>query len=405
MSTLFSGEPVTRRTLSLTVAFTLVLAIVLGGAAGLFVSSAREEFPIGGEGSEGEEVGAQGALEEDTVVAVVRRAAPAVASIVISVEQPVFERSIERFSPFGSPFFFEIPRLRELGTERQVVGAGTGFFVSADGYLVTNRHVVENVDATYTVITADGTEYAATVLDRDPVNDLAVLRVEGSAFPTLELGDSDAIQIGERAIAIGYALGRFTNTVSVGVVSGLGRDIRATSGLGQLEALEDLIQTDAAINPGNSGGPLLDTHGLVIGVNVAMAQGSQNIGFAIPANVARPVIESVREHGRIVRPQLGIRYTVITPEFAEEEGLPVEYGALIVGGGDSPAGVLSGSPAEAAGLREGDIILELDGVRLDEDHTLASLIGARQVGDTITLRVRRGEEEFTVSVTLKEWQR
>lgn len=265
--------------------------------------------------------------------------------------------------------------------------------------------MVENADATYTVITALGTEYEATVLDRDPVNDLAVLRVEGSGFPTLELGNSDAIRIGERAIAIGYALGRFTNTVSLGVVSGLGRDIRATSGLGELEALEDLIQTDAAINPGNSGGPLLDGQGRVIGVNVAVAQGSQNIGFAIPANLVAPVIESVRQHGRIVRPQLGIRHTIITPDFARHENLPVDYGALIVGGGDSPAGVLSGSAADSAGLREGDIILEFDGVRIDEDHTLTSLIVTHQVGETITLKVRRALEEFTVRVTLEEWQR
>ncbi|MBI4281118.1 trypsin-like peptidase domain-containing protein [Candidatus Uhrbacteria bacterium] len=346
--------------------------------------------------------------EDEAIIDIVEKTSPAVVSIAISREVPVYERYLERSSPFGDlfPFKVEIPRLRERGTERRVVGGGTGFFVSADGYVVTNRHVVEDEQAFYTVITADGKELEAKVLDRDPVNDLAVLDVEGDDFPTIAFGESDELRIGQRVIAIGYALGRFKNTVSVGVVSGLGRDIQASGGPGgMVEALEDLIQTDAAINPGNSGGPLIDLHGRVIGVNVAVAQGSQNIGFAIPVNAVKPVIESVRRYGRIIRPQLGVRYQLITPELAQQENLPVTYGAWLKESAEGGEAVIKGSPAESAGLKPGDIILEIDGTRIDQDHTLASLIIQHQVGDTLRLKVRRDGQELELPAVLAEWKR
>lgn len=345
--------------------------------------------------------------EEDVVIAVARRASPAVVSIVISLDQPILERSVRRIQPFGenSPFVFEVPQTIQNGTKRQVVGGGTGFFVSSDGYILTNRHVASRADAFFTVVTNDGKEYEAKVLDRDPVNDLAVLKVEGGLFPTALLGNSDTIQIGQRAIAIGYALGEFQNTVSVGVISGLGRNIRAAGG-GQVEALEGLIQTDAAINPGNSGGPLMNTKGEVIGVNVATSEGAQNIGFAIPVNAAKPVVESVKQFGRIVRPQLGVRYALVTPEIATKNGLTVNYGALLVAGENGESGaVVVGSPAEKAGLKAGDIILEIDGTRIDKDHSLASLITKHKVGETIRLKYLRDGKEVVVSIVLEEWKR
>lgn len=345
--------------------------------------------------------------EENVVIAVARRASPAVVSIVISLDQPVLERSVRRIQPFGenSPFVLEVPQTIQNGTKRQVVGGGTGFFVSSDGYVLTNRHVVARADAFFTVVTSDGKEYGAKVLDRDPVNDLAVLKVEGGPFPTVPLGNSDTIQIGQRAIAIGYALGEFQNTVSVGVISGLGRNIRAAGG-GQVEALEGLIQTDAAINPGNSGGPLMNTKGEVIGVNVATSEGAQNIGFAIPVNAAKPVVESVKQFGRIVRPQLGVRYTLVTPEIATKNELTVNYGALLVVGENGESGaVVVGSPAQKAGLKAGDIILEIDGARIDKDHSLASLITKHAVGETIRLKYLRDGKEMVVSIVLEEWKR
>lgn len=350
------------------------------------------------------------AVYEDQIITdVIEKMSPAVVSIAISVDQPVYERSYNSFSPFGNmyfPFRIEVPQLKQKGTQKQVIGGGTGFFVSSDGYLVTNRHVVSDANATYTVVTSDGKQYDAKVLDRDPVNDLAVLKVEGVDFSTLELGDSDNLKTGQKAIAIGYALGKFTNTVSVGVISGQGRDIQASSGLGsQVEALQDLIQTDAAINHGNSGGPLLDINGKVVGVNVAVAEGSQNIGFAIPVNAVKPVIESVRQFGRIVRPQLGVRYVLVTPEVAEKQKLSIDHGALIVSGNDTQPSVLSGSPADKAGLKDGDIIIEINGIVINEQNPLSSIVLNHNVGDTIIVKFQRGTEEKTANVVLEEWNR
>lgn len=410
-----SQKQVTEGVLARVIFLTFFGALILGGIGGLvgatFVGVPWQSTIVtqrGGEvRSSAETVEEPTRESEDLIAGVVERASPSVASILVAVDEKVFERSTDVVAPFGenSPFRIEIPRLQERGTKRRVVGSGTGFFISNDGLMLTNRHVVERADAIYTVVTVDGEEHAATVLDRDPVNDLAVLKVEGRSFPSLSFGDSNTIRIGQQVIAIGFALGQFSNTVSVGVISGLGRDIRAGGGVsGQVEALEDLIQTDAAINPGNSGGPLINVRGQVVGVNVAVAQGSQGIGFAIPVNAVKSVVTTVKQYGRIVRPQLGIRYTLVTPDIAVERGLIVDYGALLVGG-DGESAVLPGSPAEAAGLREGDIILEFDRVRIDQDHPLGALITGKAVGDTVTLKIFRDGTELTIAATLSEWRR
>ncbi|MFH1712364.1 MAG: trypsin-like peptidase domain-containing protein [Patescibacteria group bacterium] len=337
------------------------------------------------------------------VTDVVQEANPAVVSIVITQDVPIIERYFE--DPFGGgPFSFQIPRYRQNGTEEQEVGGGSGFIISEDGYIVTNAHVVDLEDAEYTVFLTDERSFNAEVLAVDDVIDIAVLKIEAEdSLPTLEFGNSDELELGQGVIAIGNALGEYRNTVSTGVVSGLARSIVAGTGYGQSEALENVIQTDAAINPGNSGGPLIDFSGKVIGVNVAVAVNSENIGFAIPANVVSAAVDSIREHGKVIRPYLGVRYMPITSIVAEKNNLDFEYGALIIRGESlDELAVMPGSPADKAGLEENDIILEIDGTKVDEENQLSELIRNNQVGDIIKLKIMHDGEESTVSVTLEE---
>lgn len=344
------------------------------------------------------------------VVEVVKRTSPAVVSIVITQDVPIVEQfnGADPFSdffgttPFG-PFSFRAPQLEQRGTEKREVGGGSGFIVTDDGLIITNRHVVNQENAEYTVFTNDGTKYSAQVIARDPVNDLAVLKIDAKNLPFLDLGSSDALQAGQSVVAIGNALGEFRNTVSVGVISGLSRSITAGDVQGQAEQLEGVIQTDAAINPGNSGGPLLDLNGRVIGVNVAVALGSQSVGFALPVNLVKSVVDSVQKTGTIVRPYIGVRYTLVTPALQQQNRLSVDYGAMVVRGETvSELAVIPGSPADKAGIVEGDIILELDGTRITQDRTLSSLIAGKNVDDTIRLKVLHRGTTKDVSVTLEK---
>lgn len=348
------------------------------------------------------------AAEDESVVGVVERASPAVVSIVISKDVPRV-REFSRF-PFGFPFFFnQDPGTNgqndqnQSGSTKQTVGHGSGFFVSADGYIVTNKHVVADRNAEYTVITNDEKELPATVLALDPVNDVAIIKVNGDNFPALALGDSEQLKVGETAIAIGNPLGEFANSVSRGIISGLKRQLTAGVSFGQEEVLRDIIQTDAAINPGNSGGPLLALTGEVIGINVAVAQGAENIGFAIPVNQIKRAVNEVRETGKIAVPYIGVRYVLLNESIAREAGLSVKYGALIQRGERlTDFAVIPGSPADKAGLMENDIILEIDGEKIDEDHPLANIIGSKKVGDSVTLRIMHKGEEKEVTVKLEE---
>jgi serine protease Do len=325
----------------------------------------------------------------------------AVVSIIITKEVPVFERYYETFDPFGLFGGFSVPRVRENGTELREIGGGSGFIVSNDGMIVTNRHVVEDDEAFYSVLLNDGTAYDAVVLARDPQLDIAILKIDEpleSSLTYARFGDSESLRLGETVIAIGNALAEFRNSVSVGVVSGLARSVVATDGMGRSEQLDQVIQTDAAINPGNSGGPLLNLDGEVIGVNVATSRGADNIGFALPAHIVKRVVESVRENGEIIRPYLGVRYVMLNSEMAERNGLPVSYGAYIIGGDD--AAVLPGSPADRAGLADGSVILSIDGVTLRETE-LATVLRGKEVGQEIELVVWQDGVERTVSVTLE----
>ena len=346
---------------------------------------------------------------DELVVNAVRAASPAVVSIVASKDVPVVERYY--VDPFSDPFFqqffgdngsgVKIPQYRQKGTERKDVSSGSGFIISADGMILTNKHVVADTAAEYTVLLNDGSKKPAKMLARDPIQDFAVIKIEGLNLPVVKLGDSSAIKIGQTAIVIGNALGEFRNTVSVGVVSGLHRSVVASGAGSGTESLEELIQTDAAINPGNSGGPLLNLNGEVMGINTAMANGAENIGFSIPINKVKKAIDSVKKQGRIVYPFLGVRYTVIAKEVADKEKLARDYGVLVGSSGQDPAVVLGG-PADKAGIKAGDIILMVNGQRIGAANSLASLIQKYNVGDTVTLRVFRDNKEFEVKAVLEE---
>jgi len=340
--------------------------------------------------------------EEKSVIDVVKETSPSVVSIIVTKDLPVIEQYY--VNPFpDSPFDFQIPQFRQKGVQKQEVGGGTGFIISEDGMILTNEHVVTDKEADYTVLTNDGKKYPAEVLARDTARDLAVIKIKDSQrnFPTLKLGNSDNLQIGQTIIAIGNALGEFRNTVSVGVISGLGRTVAAGGG-GVVETLEDVIQTDAAINRGNSGGPLLNLKGEVIGVNFAMAQGAENIGFAIPINRAKKGIEQVKTLGKIVYPFLGVRYALINDAVQQENKLPVNYGARVTKGSQGEPAVFPGSPAEAVGLKEGDIILEFNGEKITTDNSLAKIIGEYNPGDKVTLKILRGSEEKIIEIILGE---
>ncbi len=347
--------------------------------------------------------------QESFVVDAVKKTNPAVISILISKEVPKYEAYIDpnQQSPFGDlfpGFNFNIPQYRQNGTEKKNVGGGSGFFVSNDGLIVTNKHVVSQIGVEYTVFTNDGKKHPATVIARDPILDLALIKiipVNGVAFPYLSLGNSDSLKIGQSVIAIGNALGEYRNTVSVGVISGLARSLTAGTSGGATEFLDRVIQTDAAINPGNSGGPLLDLSGKVIGVNVAIAQGSQNVGFALPINSIKGAINSVKTTGKIVRPYLGLRYVAITADLKAKNNLTIDYGVLVKAGAKGELAVMPGSPADKAGIVEGDIILEVDGEKLDEDTSLASIVRQKNVGQIINLKILHSGEEKTVQVTLE----
>jgi serine protease Do len=325
--------------------------------------------------------------DPETVVNAVKKANPAVVSIIITKEVPKYMVSYKDVP--GT--IFKTPVYTPNGTEQKKLGGGSGFLISPSGMIVTNRHVVLATDVAYNVYLSDGRKYTAQVLARDPVLDVAILQISGSNLPYLQLGDSDTIEVGQSVVAIGNALSELKNTVSVGVISGLSRSVRAGGDNGFSEKLDKVIQTDAAINPGNSGGPLLNLAGQVVGINVAVAQGSENIGFALPINSVKGVISSVKKTGKIARPFVGMRYVTIDADIQAEKNLPVDYGVLIVKGkDDTEPAVLPGSPAQNAGLKEGDIVLEVDGQRIDSEAEFASIIRPKKIGSIMSLKIISG---------------
>lgn len=347
------------------------------------------------------------------IVSVVQKANPAVVSIVIS-EKPTWYQKL-LLQEEGKEFSLQDFILKKIYGEKNLefksslnpesdfidVGGGSGFFVTSDGLIVTNKHVVSEEDAKYRVFTYDGEEYPAYVVARDPQYDIALIRVVGEDFPKLTLANSDYIRVGQTAIAIGNALGEFQNSVSAGVISGLGRTIEAGDAFGDYtEVLSEVIQTDAAINLGNSGGPLLNIAGQVVGINVAIVDGSQNIGFAIPSNQVIDTIDSVERTGKIDRPYLGVTFVQLTRELITLNNIKVGFGAIVYSEDESVDAVAPNSAADKAGIKQMDIITRINGDYVSEFSPLDALIAQYEVGDTITITLVRDGKEMEVEATL-----
>lgn len=275
--------------------------------------------------------------------------------------------------------------------------SGSGVIISPEGYILTNNHVVADTTRV-AVILADGTEIPANIVGTEMYADLAVLQAQGEFPAVANLGNSETLKPGETVIAIGSPLGDFVNTVTVGVISATGRVLDTGNGF----LMEDLIQTDAAINQGNSGGPLVNLAGEVVGINTLVVRGSgfsntiaEGLGFAIPINIARVVAEQILEKGYFARPYLGIRWQPITPRMSSAFGLPVEWGTYV-------SDVISQSPAQKGGIREGDIITHIGNIALDEDHTFINTLFAHEPGEEIPISLVRGDQLMDVIVTLGE---
>ena len=335
--------------------------------------------------------------EESVVIEVAEKVSPSVVTIGISKTQKVVE--FPSLPGFESFFGFPEPGTREEQIEQDIA---TGFIITADGLIVTNKHVVSDPQAKYRVITKDDQTYEVEKIYRDPANDIAILKINPSAgsgqvLQPVELGDSSNLKVGQFVIAIGTALGEFRHTVTTGVVSGLSRGITAGSPFeGYVEELDNVIQTDAAINLGNSGGPLLNSAGQVIGINVAVAQSGENIGFALPINIVKESIDNFNQTGQFSRPFLGIRYRMISREAALLNEVP--EGAYV-------AEVILDSPAEEVGIKAGDIITHLDNRRLAEvEGGLATVISKKKVSDSINITIWRDGEEIKTNAVLTEME-
>ncbi len=327
--------------------------------------------------------------EESLVTNVVENVSPSVVTVSISKTRSL--GSIFETEPFDPFFFPSSPRQQKI--EQDI---GSAFVVTADRLIVTNKHVVSDTQAKYKVITKDDKTYDVQRIYRDPTNDLAILKINASLLKPVIMGDSSKIKVGQMAIAIGTALGEFRNTVTVGVVSGLGRGITAGSPFeGYVERLDNVIQTDAAINPGNSGGPLLNSSGQVIGINTAVSSEGQNIGFAIPINVVKESLSNFNSTGSFQRPYLGVRYKLITRDLAILNEVP--EGAYV-------QEVVADSPAAKAGLENEDIITKIDDKKVTEnDGGLANIIAKKKIGDVVTVDVWRNCETKSIKVTLGEF--
>src|SRR5579885_1369803 len=380
--------------------FIIVLVLVLGlaSAAGKYIPAVNDFINTSNsislpESSQHVKV----VTEESITISIVKQAGPSVVTVSGTSSQ----------ASSGSPFDFGFPPFFDFGPsspgelqqpdQNSPQSIGSGFIISSDGMIVTNKHVVDDTSMTYQVVTSDGKKYSVKNIYRDPLNDVALIKIDpnqnpGKKLVPLTLGDSSHLQVGQYVIAIGTALGDLQNTVTTGVISGLGRGITAGSPYeGSVEQLSNVIQTDAAINPGNSGGPLLNSSGQVIGVNTAVSENGQNIGFAIPINVIKDSLTNFNQNGQFSRPFLGVSYTMLSKDLAILNNLP--EGAYV-------QDVQSGSPADKAGIQQGDVIIKIDGQRIDANNQLSTVIAKKKVGQTITVTVYRDNKTQDLKATL-----
>ncbi len=347
---------------------------------------------------------------EQQIIATIKKVVPSVVSIVVGkdYEQLLKDRPFELMVPHGDhidlpPPEEELPHTPE-GKIR--IGGGSGLIIDSSGLILTNKHVVADETADYVVVDAFGDHHEAHILARDPMNDVAFVKIETKEkLAPLPLGDSDKTELGQTVVAIGTALGEFQNTVSSGIISGLSRFITAITDLeGHSQRLRGLIQTDAAINPGNSGGPLVNLKGEAIGINAAVVFGAQNIGFAIPINRAKRDLKELAQFGRIRRPFLGVRYVLLNSLLQKRFRLPVEQGAFVLreGAPDHPA-IIPHSPAHKAGLQEADIIIELNKTAIDEKTGIEDILESMPLGKEISLKILRDGAEKVLAITPEEF--
>lgn len=340
---------------------------------------------------------------ESPIINIAKRVCPAVITVIVSKDLP----KVEEFYSFpygGKEYIMPMMEKGVMGKmEKTQIGGGSGFIISQDGYVLTSNHVVADTNAEYTVIIDPKHKHSAKVLSRNPINDIAVLKIEGKDFSSIDLADSDSIQLGEEVVAIGNALGEFHDTLSAGIVSGLSRYITAFGGADhQMQNLRGLIQTDAAINPGNSGGPLVNMDGEVIGINTAMIMGAQNIGFAIPINYAKKDLAEVKKYGKIVVPFLGVKYVLLSKEMSQSNKLSVEDGAIVVREALGEPPVIKGSAADRAGIKEFDIIIECNGEKITPKNPLADILQKCKIGQETTFKVLREGKELFLKAVLEE---
>lgn len=363
------------------IVFLLLAACFTAGLGGGYVASRLGGAPTFIDRGSAADGNAVVSKDEADISTVASKVAPSVVSIMTTGQTQTF-----------------------FGTQTQQ-GAGTGIIISGDGYILTNKHVVDG-SGNFKVITSDGTVHdSVKLIGTDPLNDLAFLKVDGVTDLTpAVLGDSSSVRIGENVVAIGNSLGQFQNTVTSGIISGTGRPITAGSegGNGQnSENLTDLIQTDAAINPGNSGGPLTNLSGQVIGINTAVAQDAQSIGFAIPINSSKGIIKTLLKTGKVSRAYMGVNYVAITPDVAKQYKLSVKKGAYVTS--DNGSSVVSGSPADKAGIKDHDVIVKVGDLTVGDSGGVSSLVAEYTVGDNVQLTILRDGKQMTVNVHLEAY--
>jgi S1-C subfamily serine protease len=341
------------------------------------------------------------------VVRIVERVMPAVVSIAVTKSAEVVASDLMKLAAHRGTKRKHAPAIPadRIDAHGMVqIGGGSGFIVDARGFILTNKHVIAESGVRYSVTLSSGTTYDANVVARDPVNDIAILKIDPRvALPTVPLGDSATLKLGEPVLAFGNVLGILRNTVSKGIISGLSRSVTAQADpAAPPQEMRGLIQTDAAINVGNSGGPLVNLEGYAIGVNAATIQGAENIGFAVPVNSARRDLEDLKKFGRIRRPLLGLRYLTLNEDLRQKLGLAVPYGAFVTREHPFDAAVVPGTPAAKAGVKEQDIVLAWNGEKITPEHSIQDYLETSNVNEEVALTMLRKGKELIVRVTLAE---